>query len=450
MSVEGIRTVSELTPQEVVHELDQYIVGQDDAKRAVAIAVRNRWRRLQLPQEMAAEILPKNIIMIGPTGVGKTEIARRLAQLVKAPFIKVEASRYTEVGYHGRDVESIIRDLTEMAVKMVRQRCMEEVRSRAEAQAEERLLDVLLPLPATSGDDQDAEQRRANSRERMRKMLHAGKLEDREVEIAVEEKPVIMQGVVAGPEELGFDFQNMIEKMIPSRTSTRHAKVHDARNILIQQEGEKLIDREAMIEEALRTTENSGIVFLDEIDKIAGRESGRGPDVSREGVQRDLLPIVEGTSVTTRYGIVRTDHVLFVASGAFHVSKPADLIPEMQGRFPIRVELKNLDKADFVRILTEPKNALTTQYKALMETEGVKVEFKPGAVESLAEIASQANQRAQNIGARRLQTVMEKVFEDISFNASSMSGQMVTIDTEYVQERLADIIKDQDLTRYIL
>jgi len=442
--------VSELTPQEVVQELDHYIIGQDEAKRAVAVAVRNRWRRLQLPREMAADILPKNIIMIGPTGVGKTEIARRLAQLVNAPFIKVEASRYTEVGYHGRDVETMVRDLTEVAVKMVHQRRLQQVRARAEHAAEERLLDVLLPLPQPVAVAPDGTPQRADSRERLRRMLREGKLDDREVEITVKEKPMIMQGFAAGPEELGFDFQNMLERMIPSRTRTRRMKVREAREVLIQQEGEKLIDRQAIVEEALRSTENSGIIFLDEIDKIAGRETGRGPEVSREGVQRDLLPIVEGTSVATRYGLVRTDHILFIASGAFHVSKPADLIPELQGRFPIRVELRDLTKEDFIRILTEPKNALTTQYKALLQTEGVEIHFETEAIERLAEIASEVNHRTNNIGARRLQTVMERLLEEISFHAPNMRGQTITIDTAYVEQRLADIIKDQDLTRYIL
>ena len=442
--------MSELTPVAIVRELDQYIVGQDDAKRAVAIAVRNRWRRLQLPKEMAAEVLPKNIIMIGPTGVGKTEIARRLAHLVQAPFVKVEASRYTEVGYHGRDVESMVRDLTETAVNMVRQMRMEQVRSKAEQFAEERLLDVLLPIPAGAVADAESEQQREKSRERMRKMLHAGVLDERDVEISVDEKPIVMQGFMAGPEEVGFDFQNVLERMIPSRTRTQRLKVPAARDILTQQEAEKLIDREALVEEAIRTVEDSGIIFLDEIDKIAGRESGHGPDVSREGVQRDLLPIVEGTSVTTRHGIVRTDHILFIAAGAFHVSKPSDLIPEMQGRFPIRVELKDLTQADFVRILTEPKNALTTQYEALLGTEGVTVSFDPESIETIAGIACDVNRRMQNIGARRLQTVMERLFEEISFHAPDMSGQTVMIDTKYVHQRLADIIKDEDLTRYIL
>ena len=441
--------MSELTPIEVVRELDQYIVGQDDAKRAVAIAVRNRWRRLQLEPEIAADILPKNIIMIGPTGVGKTEIARRLAQLVKAPFIKVEASRYTEVGYHGRDVETMVRDLVEVSMKMVNQRKMEQVRAKAEAAAEERLLDILLPLPSETAMDAETPPP-TGSRERMRQMLRDGKLDDREVETQVEEKPVVMQGFIAGPEELGFDFQNILDRMVPSRSHTRRMKVSEAQKVLTQQESEKLVDREAMTVEALRTAENSGIIFLDEIDKIAGRETGRGPDVSREGVQRDLLPIVEGTTVNTRYGIVRTDHILFIASGAFHVAKPADLIPEMQGRFPIRVELSDLSKEDFVRILTEPKNALTMQYRELMGTEGVKVTFDDGAVDAVAEIAADVNRRTQNIGARRLQTVMEKVFEDISFHAPSMSGQAITIDTKYVDDRLKDIVKDHDLTRYIL
>ena len=442
--------MSELTPLEVVRELDQYIIGQDDAKRAVAVAVRNRWRRLQLPTEIAADILPKNIIMIGPTGVGKTEIARRLAQLVQAPFVKVEASRYTEVGYHGRDVETMVRDLTEMAVNMVRQRRMEQVRSRAESLAEERLLDVLLPMPPGAIGNAESEQQYAKSRERMRKMLRAGTLDEREVEISVEEKPVIMQGFMAGPEELGIDFQNMLERMVPSRTRTQRLKVPIARDMLLQQESDKLIDREALTDEAIQLTENSGIIFLDEIDKIAGRESGHGPDVSREGVQRDLLPVVEGTSVTTRYGMVRTDHVLFIAAGAFHATKPSDLIPELQGRFPIRVELSDLTAADFVRILTEPKNALTMQYKALLGTERVTIDFDDRAIKELAEIACDVNRRTQNIGARRLQTVMERLLEDISFHAPGMSGQTIKIDTDYVEQRLADIIKDEDLTRYIL
>ena len=441
--------MKELTPLEIVNQLDEYIIGQNDAKRAVAIAVRNRWRRLQLEPEIAADILPKNIIMIGPTGVGKTEIARRLAQLVRAPFVKVEASRYTEVGYYGRDVETMVRDLVEMAVKLVSQEKVEAVKVKADAAAEERLLDLLLPLPSERPVPEDAPPP-SGSREKMRKMLRSGELDEREVELEISEKPVVMQGFVAGPEELGFDFQNVLERMMPSRSHTRKAKISEARKILSHQEAEKLIDHDAMIDEAIRTAENSGIIFLDELDKIASRERGKGPDVSREGVQRDLLPIVEGTSVNTRHGMVRTDHILFIASGAFHVAKPSDLIPELQGRFPIRVELQSLTKEDFVRILTEPKNALTMQYTALMGTEGVEISYSDEAVELLAEIAAEVNTRTQNIGARRLQTIMEKLVEEISFQAPSMSGQKISIDTDYVQKRLSDIVKDDDLSRYIL
>ncbi len=367
-----------------------------------------------------------------------------------APFVKVEASRYTEVGYYGRDVETMVRDLVEVAVKMVQQERTEQVRESAEAAAEERLLDVLLPMPSTPGAGVPPPQQPSASRERMRGMLRDGKLDDREVEVELEERPMVMQGVVAGPEELGFDFQNMIERMIPSRSRTQRMKVPDALQALTQQEAEKLVDREAATRDALRLAENSGIIFLDEIDKVAGREGGRGPDVSREGVQRDLLPIVEGTSVNTRHGIVRTDHILFIASGAFHVSKPADLIPELQGRFPIRVNLNDLTKEDFVRILTEPKNALTTQYYELIRTEGVEIAYREEAITLIAEIAADVNHRTQNIGARRLQTVMEKLLEEVSFHAPNMDGQTLDITTEYVQQRLADIVKDDDLSRYIL
>ena len=441
--------MKELTPRKIVEELNKYIIGQDEAKRCVAIALRNRWRRQQLGPDMAEEVMPKNIIMIGPTGVGKTEIARRLANLVSAPFLKVEASKYTEVGYHGRDVETIVRDLVEIGVNMTRQEYLDQVHEKAEHMAEERLLDLLLPLPQRGSSETDQALHNA-TREKFRQRLRDEKLEDKTVEIAIEEKPVVFQGVVAGAEELGIDFQNMIERMVPSRTIRRQVTVTEARKILLDQEADKLIDKDKAITEALARVEDSGIVFIDELDKIAGRETGHGPDVSREGVQRDLLPIVEGSTVSTRYGVVRTDHILFIAAGAFHVSKPSDLIPELQGRFPIRVELKDLTKADFIRILTEPKNALIKQYTALMETEGVKLKFTRDAVEEIAGIAATVNQRTQNIGARRLQTVMEKLLEEVSFNAPDMNGVTVTVDAKFVKDKLAGIVKDEDLSRYIL
>ncbi len=444
--------MNELTPRKIVEELDKYIIGQRNAKRAVAIAIRNRWRRQQLADELREEVLPKNIIMIGPTGVGKTEIARRMAALVKAPFLKVEASKYTEVGYHGRDVESMIRDITEIGVNMVKGEMIQDVQEKAEKMAEERLLDLLLPpVPkSTETPNVEAEEQRLTTREKFRKKLHEGELSNRTVELTTHEKPYVLQGFVAGVEEIGMDFQNVLEKMIPPRTQTRKVSVAEARRILAQEEAEKLIDKEKVLQEATRRTELFGIIFIDEIDKIAGRESSHGPDVSREGVQRDLLPIVDGTTVNTRYGMVKTDRILFIAAGAFHVSKPSDLIPELQGRFPIRVELDDLGKEEFLRILTEPKNALIKQYKALLETEGIKVRFEPDAVEAIAEIAVQVNKRTQNIGARRLHTVMEKLVEDASFDAPDMNGAEIIIDAKYVQDKLQAIAKDEDLSRYIL
>ncbi|MBI2470461.1 MAG: ATP-dependent protease ATPase subunit HslU [Planctomycetes bacterium] len=444
--------MKELTPRKIVEELDKYIIGQKNAKRAVAIAIRNRWRRQQLSDELREEVLPKNIIMIGPTGVGKTEIARRMAALVRAPFLKVEASKYTEVGYHGRDVESMIRDVTEIGVNMVKSEMIQDVQEKAEKMAEERLLDLLLPPVPKSAEppNVEAEEQRLSTREKFRKKLQDGELANRIVEITTHEKPYVLQGIVAGVEEIGMDFQNMLEKVIPPRAQARKVSVAEAKRILLQEEAEKLIDKEKVMQEAIRRTELFGIIFIDEIDKIAGRERSQGPDVSREGVQRDLLPIVDGTTVNTRYGMVRTDRILFIAAGAFHVSKPSDLIPELQGRFPIRVELEDLGKEEFLRILTEPKNALIKQYKALLETEGIKVRFENDAIEAIADIAVQVNKRTQNIGARRLHTVMEKLVEDASFDAPDMDGAEVVIDSKYVQDKLQAIAKDEDLSRYIL
>ncbi len=453
--------MKELTPKKIVEELDKYIVGQKDAKRAVAIAIRNRWRRLQLSDELREEVMPKNIIMIGPTGVGKTEIARRIANLVKAPFLKVEASKYTEVGYHGRDVESMIRDIVEIAVNMVRTEQMEKVGEKAEMNTEERLLDLLLPLPEKKdeikdGKEEGAEEetavieRQETSREKFRNKLRQGKLEDRMVEIKTQEKPVVMQGIIAGIEDIGVDFQNVIEKMIPAKTQVKKTPISEARKILKQEEAEKLIDKDKVIKDALYRAENTGIIFIDELDKVASRESGHGPDISREGVQRDILPIVEGSTVVTRYGMVKTDRILFIAAGAFHVSKPSDLIPELQGRFPIRVELKDLGKEEFIRILTEPKNALIKQYTELLKTEEINLQFKKDAIEEITDMAVKINKRSQSIGARRLHTVMEKLLEDASFDAPDLKDKDIVVDAEYVQDKMKDIVKDEDLTKYIL
>jgi ATP-dependent HslUV protease ATP-binding subunit HslU len=457
--------VSELTPRKIVEELDKYIVGQKEAKRAVAIAIRNRWRRLQLSDELREEVMPKNIIMIGPTGVGKTEIARRIANLVKAPFLKVEASKYTEVGYHGRDVESMIRDIVEIAVNMVQTEQMEIVSEKAEKNTEERLLDLLLPLPevkeatetvrsdGVDGGKEDVVavvEKHETTREKFRTKLRQGKLEDRMVEIKTQERPVVMQGIVAGIEEIGVDFQSVIEKMIPPKTQVKKTPISEARKIIKQEEAEKLIDKEKVTKDALYRAENMGIIFIDELDKVASRESGHGPDISREGVQRDILPIVEGSTVVTRYGMVKTDRILFIAAGAFHVSKPSDLIPELQGRFPIRVELKELGKEEFIRILTEPKNALIKQYTELLKTEKVNLQFNKDAIEEITDMAVKINKRSQSIGARRLHTVMEKLLEDASFDAPDLNDKNIVVDAEYVQDKMKDIVKDEDLTKYIL
>ena len=444
-----------LTPRQIVAELDKYIIGQRDAKRAVAIALRNRWRRQKLPPGLRDEVAPKNIIMIGPTGVGKTEIARRLARLAEAPFIKVEASKYTEVGYVGRDVESMIRDLVELAVNMVRGEKTRKVEERAQELAEERLLDLLLPSSRVGAVGQAVAPEGGTAhetREKLRQRLREGALDDRTVEIEIASRGLPMVEIFGGQgmEEMQENLKEMLGNIMPQRTKRRKVKVREARRILVQEEADKLVEREEVVSEAIARMENSGIVFLDEVDKIAGRERTYGPDVSREGVQRDLLPIVEGCTVSTKYGLVRTDHILFIAAGAFHVSKPSDLIPEMQGRFPLRVELQSLTRDDFVRILTEPENALTKQYTALLATEGVDLQFTRDAIEEIAAVATEVNQATENIGARRLYTIMERLLDEISFEAPHMNGVKVTIAAEEVQKKLATIVKDQDLSRYIL
>ncbi|MBI3064509.1 MAG: ATP-dependent protease ATPase subunit HslU [Deltaproteobacteria bacterium] len=444
-----------MTPREIVSELDRYIVGQKDAKRAVAIALRNRWRRQLVPEDLREEIAPKNIIMIGPTGVGKTEISRRLAKLAQAPFIKVEASKFTEVGYVGRDVESIIRDLTDLAVNMVKEEEKQKVEIRAREIAEEHILDLLLPPTPGSVPDGEAVDvvRLQGTRDKLKKMLREGKMDDRFVDIELTQSAMPMIEVLApqGMEGMEFNLKEMFSNLLPKKTKKKTVKIPEAMEILTQEEAAKLIDMDKVIGEAVRRVEQSGIVFLDEIDKIAGRgESTHGPDVSREGVQRDLLPIVEGSTVNTKYGMVKTDHILFVASGAFHSTKPSDLIPEFQGRFPIRVELSSLGKDDFVRILTEPKNALIKQYEALLETENVQLKFGADAVEEIARIAAEVNERMENIGARRLHTVLERLLDEVSFSAPEMHGKEIAIDAAYVRERLTPILKNEDLSRYIL
>ena len=462
--------LDELTPREIVRELDKYVVGQHDAKRAVAIALRNRMRRQKLTPDLAEEIIPKNIIMIGPTGVGKTEIARRLAKLANSPFMKVEASKFTEVGYVGRDVESMIRDLVEIAIDMVREEKLEDVADKAELNAEERLLDLLLPSmpaqvppPKTATHDSTigfglgnepllAGEPGSRTREKLRQQLREGKLDERMVELDVREKSMPAFEIITnqGVEEMDVNMKDMLPNIFGQRTKKRKMKVSEAFEYLIQEEEQRLVDMDQVQRIAVERVENSGIIFLDEIDKIAGREGGHGPDVSREGVQRDILPIVEGTTVNTRYGMVRTDHVLFIAAGAFHVSKPSDLIPELQGRFPIRVELQSLTVEDFIKILTEPKSSLTKQYIALLETEGVKLEFTTEALQEVANFAFKVNEGTENIGARRLHTIMERVLDKISFEAPDLKEKDVLVDADYVRNSLTDIVKDQDLSRYIL
>ena len=450
-----------LTPRQIVVELDKHVVGQHKAKRAVAIALRNRYRRQRLAADMADEVAPKNILMIGPTGVGKTEIARRLARLAQSPFLKIEASKFTEVGYVGRDVESMVRDLVEIAVKLVKEEREADVRERAQRAAEERLLDLLLPpspAPAASPfgeQSQDAQltaDHATSTREKLREQLHAGKLDTKTVEIDVHDRAMPSLEVISGTsvEEIGLNLRDMLPGMFQGKTRRRRVNVPDALEHLTHEEAQKLIDMDTVARQAITRVEQAGIIFLDEIDKIAGREGSQGPDVSREGVQRDILPIVEGTTVNTKYGMVKTDHILFIAAGAFHVSKPSDLIPELQGRFPIRVELEALGREEFVRILTEPKSALIKQYTALMATEGVTLDFSPEAIARVAELATLVNERTENIGARRLHTVMERLLDEVSFHAPEINGQTIRIDEGYVDRMLADIAKSDDLSRYIL
>ncbi len=460
-AVEGeefLPALDDMTPREIVAELDKYIVGQAASKRAIAVALRNRVRRQKLPAEIAEDILPKNILMIGPTGVGKTEIARRLARLAGCPFVKVEASKYTEVGYVGRDVESMVRDLVETSIDMVREEKLDEVADRAEQAAEERVLDLLLPPPPPPApgtpDSEAAAQREANqrSREKFRAQLREGKLDERMVDIEVRERAMPSFEIISnqGMEEMDVNIKDMLSGMFGQQKKKRKMSVADAFEYLIQEEESKLLDMDQVTRIAVERAEQMGIIFIDEIDKVAGRESGHGPDVSREGVQRDILPIIEGTTVNTRYGMIRTDHILFVAAGAFHVTKPSDLIPELQGRLPIRVELQSLKEEDFVRILTEPKNALIKQYVALLETEGIKLNITDDAVEAVARFATSVNEQTENIGARRLHTILEKVLDDISFEAPDMKKKTVKVDAAYVNKQLADIVKNQDLSRYIL
>jgi ATP-dependent HslUV protease ATP-binding subunit HslU len=443
-----------MTPREIVQELDKHIIGQDEAKRAVAIALRNRWRRVQVDEPLRSEITPKNILMIGPTGVGKTEISRRLARLAKAPFIKVEATKFTEVGYVGREVDSIVRDLMDVSIKMTREDAMSKVRHRAEDAAEERVLDALLPpAPRTAGFTADTESSPGDSdtRQKFRKMLREGKLDDKEIEIEIQAMPVGVE-IMAPPgmEEMTSQLQGMFQNLGGNRSKTRKLKVTEAFRLLTDEEAAKMLDEEELKTQALEAVEQHGIVFLDELDKVARQSGTQGADVSREGVQRDLLPLVEGSTVNTKYGMVKTDHILFIASGAFHVSKPSDLIPELQGRFPIRVELKSLTTDDFVRILTEPDASLTSQYAALLNTEEVTLRFEKDGVRRLAEVAYHVNENTENIGARRLHTVMERLLETVSFEASDKSGSEVVVDAAYVDDHLAELSKDEDLSRYIL
>jgi ATP-dependent HslUV protease ATP-binding subunit HslU len=441
-----------LTPRQIVQELDRYIVGQDAAKRAVAVAIRNRWRRQQLAPELRKDVTPKNIILIGPTGVGKTEIARRLAQLVGAPFLKVEATKYTEVGYHGRDVESMVRDLTEIAIGMVRQEQRTLVETQARERVAERLLDLLVPHSSSwEPEDSEGNERRKRTRNKMKSRLEAGTVEEQTVEMNVEQRQVPVQIFSnLGMEQMDVDLQSMMERIMPKQSQQRQLTVREARRILLEQETEALIDRQVVAEKAVELAENHGIIFVDELDKVCGPQSAHGPDVSRQGVQRDLLPVVEGTTVNTRYGPVRTDYVLFVAAGAFHVSKPSDLMPELQGRFPIRVELTDLKREDFLRILTEPKHALTKQYAELLATEGVALEFTCDGIEALADVAFEVNRTTQNIGARRLHTILERVVEEISYTGPDLVDKRVVIDGRYVHERLKAILEKEDLSKFIL